>query len=675
MADELVGIPYTQAFQQDGEGQWGLFLLAGDRQDNATWASYRYREGMNSMQLRFVSSMETIPQGHDGPRDLSFDDPHLLEEVSLFAGMVAGVTRPYSADFSRIPPTPENARMILEEVIARHTAGLEERRPVSAPETHGALEKMPRYSVQIGLAMGQLTRLNWQIQREQRWKISRKAWAAQDRLPSMQKAVKGKLDLIWDAILDGLWHRSRRDPQRRAEDGAAVRQMLSEIDATVLPALQIFGDPEMATLPVSDDRLASRVMDYDTKPRRLLRRVKALATCSDRGAALMLGALGAHLRHGFSPRGDAADLKMYPVLLGPVLRRLEEMLPQVETNRITRRRDPEAKALEDEAEHYAGCLFSGLFIPIHDLIGFRRFSEKQMAAPSVKGWVSDPWKVVGLAARVFPRSLKGEEDGDLRVRYFVGSALATGDIFELNRVNAEGAGISLWDLYGGVLKADRYRFDKGQHRSLSQDKRILLDEIGQFLLRRGTEALRHSSAVESTLVGTGLEETPWAEEERVHFYDGYVDSTGRVADDAWIQANLVQPGRRSAIAPISAGLEEGTRIFIHPEVGPLQFYRVEVEILPPQPDLARAFLKNRGLADSDLIVLPSSITKGTETGWRPPGSIASIVVIPTLEELTSEQIEAMRAIAQRLEGRILRVGLEEMVQATVEEVTYVSTQY
>ena len=120
--------------------------------------------------------------------------------------------------------------------------------------------------------------------------------------------------------------------------------------------------------------------------------------------------------------------------------------------------------------------------------------------------------------------------------------------------------------------------------------------------------------------------------------------------------------------PAAAGLE-GIRVFLHPELPGKDFSGLEEVRLPGDAGQARAFLQEVGVRESDVILLPLSVAAGLEQSWKPDGSRTPIVVTSAggFEEATPQELVALALLAKRLEGQVLRVGLEEWEQRMVSE--------
>ena len=221
--------------------------------------------------------------------------------------------------------------------------------------------------------------------------------------------------------------------------------------------------------------------------------------------------------------------------------------------------------------------------------------------------------------------------------------------------------------------------DSGRHSD------VIRDVFSEYVIPMRPEDLMDNEPVLDFIVkvaGTLDGEDPWTDEEasegtpagleeEVERYNGLTrQGTGALAPDRWIQAGLVQSGQRRGVVglPAAAGLE-GIRVFLHPELPGKDFAGLEEVRLPGEAGRARAFLQEVGVRESDVILLPLSVAAGLEQGWRPDGSRTPIVVTSAggLEEATPQELGALALLAKRLEGQVLRVGLEEWEQRMVSE--------
>lgn len=161
--------------------------------------------------------------------------------------------------------------------------------------------------------------------------------------------------------------------------------------------------------------------------------------------------------------------------------------------------------------------------------------------------------------------------------------------------------------------------------------------------------------------------------EEVRFYEGLTKkATGAIAPDAWIVGTgleegkaYVAPGQHRAVVNLPAKTKLGiTRIFIHPDLPWKDFAGLEEVQLPADVAQVPAFMREFELRDTDLIVLPLTISRGSEASWRPANSRAPTLVISAsgLEEANSQILAALARIARNLEGQVLRVGLEEWAE-------------
>ena len=168
----------------------------------------------------------------------------------------------------------------------------------------------------------------------------------------------------------------------------------------------------------------------------------------------------------------------------------------------------------------------------------------------------------------------------------------------------------------------------------------------------------------------------------MRLFDGLTEAgTAAFAPDEWVNQGLVGSGEWRVVVKLAdvAYVEVG-RVFVHSELPRTAFGRMEVVVLPLDPGAAAKLLEEKEAGQRDLIVLPDTVSEGTERSWTPEGNRTPILV--TSGKILDEAgeggvLNALVQIAQLLneQGRVFRLDLDAWSRRVIFQERYLSVQY
>ncbi len=234
--------------------------------------------------------------------------------------------------------------------------------------------------------------------------------------------------------------------------------------------------------------------------------------------------------------------------------------------------------------------------------------------------------------------------------------------------------------------AVRYHVDEAQNAALSaiaeaRDRAVSARVWSEERMTKTPDASAQSSTTGLEEPGRGavaVRSDQAVAAAQVLFYRDFVRSDKNdAAPIDFIRNGLVREGESRAVVP-TAQLPKVQRLFYDARLPRPGLMDVDMMAIPADAAEAVGVMQNTyKIQPGEIVLLPDDISEDAARQWQVPGVATPILLVPVaqLNSLSALDLAALAAIAQALDGQILRVRAETIVRARLDTDFYVSTQY